>query len=97
MNPDEILVGGLAIVFAVLGFSIGIGPWEKPYQLSTFQRVRERHGKPAARAAWIILSIAFLLVGIAALMKLRPSYATPASVTTGIGDADTGASGSVPA
>ena len=67
MNPDEILVGGLAIVFAVLGFSIGIGPWEKPYQLRTFQRVRERHGKPAARAAWIILSIAFLLVGTMAL------------------------------
>jgi len=79
VNPDEILVGSLAIIFSLLGFSIGVGPWEAPYQLRTFQRVGQRYGKTAARAVWILVSLAFLLVALAVLLGLRPSYATPSA------------------
>jgi hypothetical protein len=79
VNPDEILVGSLAIVLSLLGLLIGVGPWEAPYQLRTFQRVTQRYGKMAARAVWVLLSIAFLLVALAVLLRLRPSYAAPSA------------------
>ena len=75
MNPDEILVGSLALVFAVVSFSIGVGPWSAPYQLRTFQAVSNRYGKTAARVVWVLISVAFLLVGVSVLLGLRPSYA----------------------
>ena len=75
VNPDEILVGSLALVFAVVTFSIGVGPWNAPYQLRTFQAVAKRHGKTAARVVWVLISLAFLLVGVSVLLGLRPSYA----------------------
>ena len=75
MNPDEILVGSLALVFAVVSFLIGVGPWIAPYQLQTFQAVGKRYGKTAARLVWLLISLAFLVVGVAVLLGLRPSYA----------------------
>lgn len=75
VNADEILVGSLALVFAVVTFSIGVGPWSAPYQLRTFQAVANRHGKPAARVVWVLISVAFLVVGVSVLLGLRPSYA----------------------
>lgn len=75
MNPDEILVGSLALVFAVVSFSIGVGPWSAPYQLRTFQAVAKRYGKSAARLIWILISVGLLVIGVAVLLGLRPSYA----------------------
>jgi uncharacterized protein HemY len=90
VNPDEILVSSLAIIFSLLGFAVGVGPWEAPYQLRTFQRVTQRYGKTGARAVWILLSIAFLLVALAVLLGLRPSYATPSSENRRIDHFSTG-------
>lgn len=75
VNPDEILVGSLALVFAVVSFLIGVGPWSAPYQLRTIQAVAKRYGKTAARVVWVVISLAFLVVGMAVLLGLRPSYA----------------------
>jgi len=75
VNPDEILVGSLALMFAVVSFSIGVGPWSAPYQLRTFQAVANRYGKTAARFVWLMISLAFLVVGLSVLLGLRPSYA----------------------
>lgn len=75
MNPDEILVGSLALFFALVSFLIGVGRWSAPYQLRTFQAVAKRHGKTAARGVWLLISLAFFLVGVAVLLGLRPSYA----------------------
>lgn len=75
MNSDEILVGSLALAFAMVCFSIGVGPWKAPYQLRTFQAVTKRHGKTTARVVWVLISLAFLVVGVAVLLGLRPTYA----------------------
>ncbi len=75
MNPDEMLVGSLALGFAVVSFLIAVGSWSAPYQLRTFQAVAKRHGKTAARIVWVLISLAFLGVGVAVLLGLRPSYA----------------------
>ena len=75
MNPDEILVGSLALFFSVVSFLIGVGPWSAPYQLRTIQSVAKRYGKTAARVVWVVISLAFLVVGMAVLLGLRPSYA----------------------
>lgn len=75
MSPDEILVGSLALVFAIVSFLIGVGPWSAPYQLRSFDAVATRYGKTAARIAWILLSLTFLMVGLAVLFGLRPNYA----------------------
>jgi hypothetical protein len=86
VNPDEILVGSLALVFAVVSFSIGVGPWSAPYQLRTFQAVANRRGKTTARVVWVMISLALLVVGVAVLLGLRPSYANRLEVRSGIGE-----------
>ena len=87
MNPDEILVGSLALAFAVVSFSIGVGPWSAPYQLRTIQVVAKRYGKPAARVVWVVISLAFLVVGMVVLLGLRPSYANLSEDRYGVREA----------
>jgi hypothetical protein len=85
VDPDEILVGSLALVFSALSFSIGVGPWSAPYRLRTFQAVAKRHGKTAARAVWVLISLAFLVIGVVVLFGLRPSYAKLSEGRYGVG------------
>jgi len=79
MRPDEVLVGSLALVFSLIAFSIGLGPWLAPYRLRTFHWIDERYGKAAARTVWIIISLALLASGLAILAGTRPRYALPKS------------------
>ncbi|TWU40829.1 hypothetical protein [Novipirellula artificiosorum] len=78
MRYDDTLVGAVAVVFAVLSFTIAIGPWSSPYRLRTILAVSDRFGKPAARGVWLAVAIASLMAGIAILSGVRPSYAEPA-------------------
>jgi hypothetical protein len=84
VNLDEILVGSLALMFCVISGSIGLGPWNAPYQLRTFQSVTRRYGIKAARIVWLFISLAFLAVGLAVLLGLRPSYAVTSTGRLGV-------------
>ncbi len=84
MTLDEIFVGSLAVFFSLIGFSIGVGPWNAPYQLRTFQRVTQRYGKSKARVLWILISLVFLALGLSVLLGLRPSYASPSAERHGL-------------
>ena len=78
MSPDEVLVGSIALIFALISIAIAIGPWESPYQLRTISAVSKRFGKPAARGLWLMIALASFTAGFAILSGMRPSYADPA-------------------
>ena len=77
VSPDEILVGSIAVVIAVLSMAIALGPWIGPYQLKTISAVSRRFGKPVARGVWIAIALASFAAGLAILSGLRPHYAVP--------------------
>lgn len=78
MSYDEPLVGSIAIAIALISVVIAVGPWQEPYQLSTFSAISNRFGKTAARWAWVLVALALLTSGLAILTDLRPGYAHPA-------------------
>lgn len=78
MNPDEVLVGTVAVLLAIVALAIGLGPWKQPYRLRSFANLSERFGKPVARGAWLAIAIASLTAGLAILTGKRPGYAIPA-------------------
>ena len=78
MNPDEFLVGSIAVVVAILAVAIALGPWNSPYQLRTISAVNRRFGKPVARVVWLAIALASMAAGLAILGGLRPHYAVPA-------------------
>ena len=78
MSHDEVLVGSVAIVLAVIALAIGLGPWPEPYRLRTFANITQRFGKPVARGAWVAIAVASLTAGLAILTGMRPGYTAPA-------------------
>ncbi len=82
MNYGEALVGSIALVAAIASLAIAVGPWGRPYQLSTISAISRRFGKPAARGVWLAIAIALLTAGSAIVAGLRPSYASPAQRAT---------------
>ncbi|NND96596.1 MAG: hypothetical protein HKN47_04625 [Pirellulaceae bacterium] len=73
---DELLVGALAIIFAIVALVISAGPWDAPYRLRTISAVASRFGKPAARGIWVAVAVAAFASGLAIFSGTRPSYAT---------------------
>ncbi len=78
---DESLVGSLALIFSLITFVIALGPWARPYRLSSIAAVHARFGKLAARGIWCFIAITSLVSGMAILNGVRPSYAMPAKTT----------------
>ena len=78
MTNDELLIGTLAIVLAMVAGAISMGPWLAPYRLRSFAGLSERYGKPVARGAWALIALASLTAGTAILTGMRPGYAKPA-------------------
>ena len=74
---DELFVGGLASLMAVLCFLFAIGPWNQPYRLRSTAAITEKYGKPFARLFWLALALALSAVGVAIMLGWRPSYTSP--------------------
>ena len=74
---DELFVGGLANLMAVLFLLFAIGPWSQPYRLRSTAAITEKYGKPFARLFWLALALALGGVGIAIVVGWRPSYTSP--------------------
>ena len=66
------LVATLAFAFSGVAAMIGVGPWDGPYQLRTFRRLREARGMTAARAGWVVVALIAAACGMAILSDLRP-------------------------
>jgi Mg2+/citrate symporter len=71
---DQPLVGSIALVIAAAACVVGFGPWEGPYQLSTFAAIDQRYGRRAARMVWIAIAAVLMTLGLAIISGWRPSY-----------------------
>lgn len=77
MRYDDILVGSLAFVLALVSIAICVGPWTRPYQLRSVAAIESRFGKTAARSVWLVIALASLTAGVVILAGIRPAYARP--------------------
>ena len=82
MRYDDMLVGSLASVLAMIAIAISLGPWKRPYQLRSVAAVESRFGKTAARGVWLVIALASLIAGVVIFAGLRPVYALPADTAT---------------
>jgi hypothetical protein len=82
MSYDEVFVGSLAVIIAIVAAAIAVGPWDKPYRLKSIaaigRRFGRRFGKRVARGVWVAIAVASLTAGFAILTGMRPSYTHPA-------------------
>ncbi|MEL6104718.1 MAG: hypothetical protein AAFU85_01720 [Planctomycetota bacterium] len=76
---NDLLVAGVAVVGGVLALAASIGPWPAPYELRTMASIRDRYGMATARATWMLIALASLVVGIVIATGVRPGYAIPES------------------
>jgi hypothetical protein len=78
MSYDEVFVGSLAVIIAIVAAAIAVGPWDKPYRLKSIAAIGRRFGKRVARGVWVAIAVASLTAGFAILTGMRPSYTHPA-------------------
>lgn len=73
----DFVVAAVAILGGLIALAVGIGPWDRAYQLRSIARVADRFGMRAARVVWLLIALASLVAGIAIAGGIRPSYSQP--------------------
>ncbi|QDV65337.1 hypothetical protein [Crateriforma conspicua] len=79
MSYGDSLVGGIALVLAVVAAAVALGPWQVPFQLRSVRAVDERFGRTAARTMVMLVAAMCFVASVSILNGIRPSYATPQS------------------
>ncbi|WP_145092713.1 hypothetical protein [Rosistilla carotiformis] len=79
MPRDQIFVGSTTIVLSIVTFVAALGLWPAAYELTLAKKLRQRFGERGARGFYLALSLVMLVLGVAILCGVRPSFAIPES------------------
>ena len=65
MNPQELLVGGLAILIGAVAIVAAATNWDDSFRLRLARVVDRRFGRGAARAFYALIGLTLIALGVA--------------------------------
>ena len=79
MNHEQLFVGGTAIALGLVSVAAGISNQDVFFQLTKIKWIEALGGRPLARAAYALIGLTLIGLGIAIAMGFGPNSSTAAS------------------